>query len=72
MNPVSHPEAYNHYLFIIDGEVVWRHSVEKIEAMEMVNALFSSDPKVVKAPDEIAATIKNGWTYDGIVFNPPA
>ena len=72
MNPVSHPEAFSHYLFIIDGEVVWRHSVEKNSEMEMVHAIFSSSPQIVKVPDELAPTVQNGWTYDGTNFNPPA
>lgn len=72
MNPNSNPEEFNHYLFIIDGEVVWRHSVGKNSEMDMVNAIFSSDPKIVKAPDEIAGDIQFGWTYDGTTFNPPA
>jgi hypothetical protein len=40
--------------------------------MEMVNAIFSSDPKVVRAPDELAKTIRVGWKYDGTNFIPPA
>lgn len=72
MNPVSHPENFNHYLFILDGEVVWRHSIEKNDSMEMLNAIFSSNPEIVKVPDELASTVQNGWTYDGVNFNPPA
>jgi hypothetical protein len=71
INPVSHPEEFSHYLFILDGEVVWRHSVAKKEELEMVHAIFSSNPEIVKAPDEIAPIIENGWTYDGVLFNPP-
>jgi len=71
MNPNSNPEEFSHYLFIIDGEVVWRHSIEKNEAMEIVHAIFSSDPKVVKAPDDLNLDITYGWKYDGENFSPP-
>jgi len=63
-------EAY--YFFIIDGEVVWKQTVEIKPEMEMVNAIFSSDPKCVRAPDELAKTIRVGWKYDGTNFIPPA
>jgi hypothetical protein len=72
MNPVSNPEAFSHYFYIIDGEVVWKHSIEKSVETEIMHAVFSSNPDIVPAPDEIAATIELGWTYDGTNFNPPA
>lgn len=71
INPTQNPEMFNHYMFVIDGEVVWRESVEKHEQMEMINAVFQSNPTIVQCPDELATTIQFGWTYDGTTFSPP-
>ncbi len=72
ITPVTNPEAFNHYMFVIDGEVVWKESIEKHEQMEMINAVFDSNPTIVKCPDELATEIQFGWTYDGTTFSPPA
>lgn len=62
---------YTDYWFILDGEVVWKHSIANNYAFEMMHAIFSSKPIVVKAPDEINLDITYGWKYDGENFSPP-
>jgi hypothetical protein len=55
-------KPYNAYAYVLDGEVVWMHRVDT--GMEMINAIMSSGPTIVSVPDELKASVMQGWTYD--------
>jgi hypothetical protein len=55
-------QPYNAYAYVLDGEVVWMHRVNA--EMEMINAIMSSGPTIVSVPDELKASVMQGWTYD--------
>ena len=58
------------YAFVIDGEVVWMQTVSVL--LEYLVAVMSSNPQVVEIPEPIMGQVLNGWTYNGITFQPPA
>jgi len=61
------------YAFIIDGDVVWRHQIPDTETFEMMNAIYSSNPQIVRVPPELGlqVTINTGWRYiDGQFIAP--
>jgi hypothetical protein len=70
VNPTS-PEENEYYFFVLDGEVVWRHSIPITDGLEGVHAIFSSNPTVVKCPAELKETVQYGWTWDGTNFSAP-
>lgn len=69
-----HPRTV--FAVVVDGEVAWLHGVD--HRAEQAVAAFSSDPKIVAVPDGVfdvmqaEPTFYNGWTFDGVAFNPPA
>lgn len=73
IRPTSSPELFKHYAFVIDGDVVWKHSILASADFEMLNAIYSSSPEVVLIPDELNASIGvyEGWTYNGTDFIAP-
>lgn len=61
------------YAFVIDGDVVWRHQIPETPELEMVNAIFSSNPQIVRVPPELGflVTVNSGWRYvDGQFLAP--
>jgi hypothetical protein len=54
--------TYNAYAYVIDGEVVWMHRVDK--DMEMINAMMSSNPTIVPVPEDLKTEIDLGWKYN--------
>jgi hypothetical protein len=52
---------YTAYAYVLDGEVVWMHRVDK--DMEMINSIMSSNPTIVAIPEEIQTEVSQGWIY---------
>jgi len=58
---VSEPRKYPFYVFVIDGEVAGTLDLSPIiSSYEKLNAIFSSDPKIIASWDRIP----EGYTYD--------
>lgn len=65
----------NHYIFVIDGEVVGELPLFRIPdkdgnihpAIEKLEAILSSDPKIVVSDEPV----EEGSTWDGNSFTPP-
>lgn len=68
-NPVDHPEDFEFYAFIVDGEVATIMPVSS--AMPLHNAVFASDPIVKKLSPEQKNIVSQGWTWDGNEFVAP-
>jgi hypothetical protein len=57
------------YAFIVDGEVTWVQTVSL--NLDYLNAVMSSDPKIIELPDELKGTNMYGWTYENGEFKEP-
>lgn len=71
MTNIQQEKKYKNYLFVLNGEVVWRHAVEDSPAGEMLNAILSSNPVVVPIDDDQVGVVQYGWLWDGTSFFPP-
>lgn len=69
-NPADHPEDYEFYAFVVDGEVAVVMPVSATN-MPLHNAVFSSDPIVKKLSPEEKNVVSQGYTYDESGFHPP-
>jgi hypothetical protein len=70
--PPQNPDqtaTYKMFAFVVGNDVAWIHRVDT--RVEQAIAVMSSNPTVVVVPDEIAANINYGWSYDGSSFLPP-
>ena len=63
-------DTCTYFAFVVDDEVTFIHEVHN--KVEMLVAIMSSDPKVIRLTKEQAAQVNGGWTFDGQNFNPPA
>jgi|GEM_PF-6369463 len=58
INPVSHPESFEFFAFVVDGEVGTIFPVHN--QAELLIAVFSSDPKVIKLTPAQKNVVQNG------------
>lgn len=72
VHPVSHPEQFEFFAFVVDGEVATIMPV-KGDA-ELLVAAWSSDPKVIKLLPEQKNVVQHGdiLNEDGTFSNPNA
>jgi hypothetical protein len=66
--PTSAPEEYDFFAFVVDGEVAFKFPVHS--SLELMVAAMSSNPTVIKLSEQDKTTVREGWTYDGVGFNP--
>ncbi len=66
--PYTTPEDYEFFAFVVDGEVAFKFPVQL--SLDMMIAVFSSNPTVIKLSEEDKLRVTEGWTYDGNGFNP--
>jgi len=62
-------ENFNHYAFVVEGEVGFVMPVSK--NLEHINAVFASDAVVRVIPVEKANEVVVGWKYIDGEFVPP-
>lgn len=72
INPVSHPEEFEFFAFVVDGEVATIFPVQ--HQAELLIAAWSSDPKIIKLTPEQKNVVQNGdlLSGDGTFTNPNA
>lgn len=64
--PDFYSRPHSFFAFVIDGEVVWIHTVPN--EIEHLIAVLQSDPKIVEIPSEMTRDVAMGWGYDGNSF----
>lgn len=69
INPSTNPDEFEFFAFVVDNEVAVIYPIQK--KLELYNAAWSSDPKVIKLTDEQKSRVYSGWVYNGIDFMPP-
>lgn len=62
-------ENFNHYAFVVDGEVAFVMPVSK--NLEHINAAFSSNAVSQLVPAEKVHEVIVGWQYINGEFSPP-
>lgn len=62
-------ENFNHYAFVVDGEVGFVMPVSK--NLEHINAVFASDAVTRLVPAEKVGEVIVGWNYIDGEFAPP-
>ena len=68
-DPIANADTYSFFAFVIDGEVVLMHSIEK--KLEAIDAIYSSEPKIVRLTVEQSGFVTQGYLYNGEVFSEP-
>lgn len=66
--PGNNKEAWDFFVFVIDGEVADQMAWEKTSRM---SAVLRSGPTIVLVPDHLKAIVAPGYTYADGVFTPP-
>jgi len=68
-DPIANADIYSFFAFVIEGEVVLQHAVEK--KLEMVDAIYSSTPLIVKLTADEATFVSQGYLYTDGKFSAP-
>jgi len=68
-DPIANADTYSFFAFVIDGEVVLINAIEK--RLEMVDAIYSSSPVIVRLTVEQSGFVTQGHLYDGETFFAP-
>lgn len=61
-NPASHPERFEFFAFVVDGEVTM--VIPVLNEAELLIASWSSDPKVVRLTEGEKNVVKQGDLLD--------
>jgi len=61
-NPASHPERFEFFAFVVDGEVTT--VIPIVKEAELLVASWSSDPKVVRLSESEKNVVKQGDLLD--------